>query len=126
MADDPHHVHLVKEVEKLFSPVLKKSPQAIYIYLDDEHKTCNERFAKLLGYKSPKEWIKNEFPLADVLERDQNKTIKAYVTASEKLTASTLIITIVTKKNRKVKVKMTMAPFVYKNEVFVIHFISKV
>ncbi len=65
MTHDQHHEHLIAEVEELYKPILSKSPQAIYIYLDDEHKTCNKKFSSLLGYKSVKEWVDNEYPLAD-------------------------------------------------------------
>ena len=52
MAHDAHHQHLVKELAEQLEPVLSNSPQAIYLYLDDEHKTCNQKFADLLGYNS--------------------------------------------------------------------------
>ena len=47
-------------------PVLEKSEQAIYLYLHDNHKVRNKKFADLIGYKSPKEWADAEAPLSDV------------------------------------------------------------
>ncbi len=32
--------------------ILDQSSQGIYVYLDDSHKACNERFAEMLGYHS--------------------------------------------------------------------------
>ncbi len=114
----------MKELNKELKPVFDTSSQAIYLYLDDTHKSCNKKFAAMLGYKSPAEWVKNEFPVEDVHEKDQKKVIKAYMDASDKFKSSTLPATWVSKKGKKVKTMVTMAPFTYKGEVFVLHFIS--
>ena len=126
MAHNPHHEHLIAEVEKMFEPMLSRSPQAIYVYLDDEHKFCNKKFALLLGYKSTKEWVKNPYPLSDILPKDQKIVIKAYMNASEKFTASTFAATLVKKSGKKIPANVIMVPFSYQKEVFVVHFISPV
>ena len=125
MAHDEHHVHLIKEVAEMLEPVLSNSPQAIYLYLDDTHKICNQKFADMLGYKSIAEWVANETPVDDVLESDQNKVIEAYGAASEKYEASSLSATVVKKDGTQVRTNVIMVPFTYKNEVFVLHFISE-
>lgn len=123
--DDPHHEHLIKEIEELFEPILTKSPQAIYIYLDDTHKTCNAKFAKMLGYKSIQAWVDYQHPIEDVAKEDQQKGITAYMDVSRKFKTSTLDVTWVSKSGKKIKTETTMVPFAYENEVFVIHFISE-
>lgn len=125
MAHDPHHEHLIKELALQLEPVLSKSPQAIYLYLDDEHKICNKKFADMLGYKSVKEWVKNEYPLDDVAEETQDKAVKAFLDASQKFKASTLTGSFVKKDGKKIKAEIFMVPVSYKNEVFVLHFITK-
>ena len=125
MAHDQHHEHLVKELAEQLEPVFSNSPQAIYLYLDDEHKICNQKFADMLGYKSIKEWVKNQYPISDVLEKDQEKGIKAYMNASRKLRASTLSATFVRKDGKKKKADIIMVPITYKEEVFVLHFVSE-
>ena len=125
MTHDPHHEHLIKEVAEMLRPVLSKSPQGVYIYLDDEHKICNKKYAEMLGYKSVSEWVKNPYPIDDTLEKDQEKGIKAYMDASEKFKASSFSGSLVTKKGRKIKTSVTVVPFTYKGEVFVLHFFSK-
>lgn len=124
MAHDKHHEHLIREMTEMFAPLFKKSPQAIYLYLDDEHKICNKKFSDLLGYKNPQEWVSNQFPVSDVDEKDQDRGIAAYYNASRKMIASTLTGTWVTKKGKKIKTEITMAPIPYKGEVFVLHFIT--
>lgn len=125
MAHDKHHEHLVKELTEQLEPVFSNSPQGIYLYLDDEHKSCNKKFADMLGYKSTQEWVDNEFPISDVAEEDQEKGIQAYMNASRKLIASTLSGTLIRKDGKKIKTEITMVPITYRNEVFVLHFISE-
>ena len=125
MAHNEHHEHLVEEITKQFEPVLSRSPQGVYIYLDDEHKICNKKFADMLGYGSVAEWVANENPVGDVAEEDQDRVIDAYGEASRNFKASTVSFSVVRKDGKKVKVDGIMAPITYKGEVFVIHFVSE-
>lgn len=125
MAHSEHHAHLVKELAEQLEPVFSNSPQAIYLYLDDEHKICNKKFADMLGYSSVQKWVENQYPIGDVIEADQEKGIKAYMEASEKLKASKLSVTFVRKGGKKRKAEVIMVPIIYRNEVFVLHFITQ-
>ena len=127
MEEQQHHEELVKGITEQMKPVLEKSEQAVYIYLDDNHKVCNKKFADLLGYKSPKEWADADAPLSDVVEEDQQSVINAYMNASEKMVAS---VTQVRVKNIKtgtiVKTRMIIAPVGHASHVFTAHFFSKI
>jgi len=125
MSHDEHHEHILKEISEQLEPLFKNSPQAIYLYLDDTHKICNQNFADLLGYKTIQEWVDNEFPVEDLDEADRDKGIEAYGHASEDLVASTLDGTWITKDGKKIKSEVTLVPLPYRNEVFVLHFITK-
>ena len=127
MEQEQHHEELVKGISEQLKPVLEKSAQAVYIYLDDTHKVCNEKFASLLGYKSAEEWAKTDAPLADVDQASQQAVISAYEKATEKFVASSLDIVVKNvKTNKLVKTRMIMAPMVYEGHVFAIHFLSKI
>lgn len=93
MSHDPHHEHLIRELTEQLEPIFSHSPQGIYLYLDDTHKSCNKKFAEMLGYSSPEEWVANEYPIGDVIEKEQEKGIKAYMDASREYKATTLPIT---------------------------------
>ncbi len=125
MAHAIHHEHLVKELADQLEPVFSNSPQGMYLYLDDEHKTCNKKFADMLGYSSPSEWVANEFPVEDIAEKDREKGIQAFIDASEKFKASTLPATWTKKDGKKIQTGVIMVPITYKGEVFVLHFISE-
>ena len=127
MEDQHHHEELVKGITEQMKPVLGKSEQAIYIYLDDNHKVCNKKFADLLGYKSPKEWADAEAPLSDVVEEDQQSVINAYMDASEKMAASAIEVRAKNVKTGKImKTKMIIAPVGHAGHVFTAHFFTKI
>ena len=127
MKEQQHHEELVKGITEQMKVVLEKSEQAIYIYLDDNHKVCNKKFADLLGYKSPKEWADAEAPLSDVLEEDQQNVINAYMNASEKMVASGIEVRVKNIKTGKiVKTRMIVAPIGHAGHVFTAHFLSKI
>jgi PAS domain S-box-containing protein len=125
MAHDEHHEHLIKELADQLEPVFSNSPQAIYLYLDDVHKICNQKFADLLGYSSIEDWVANEAPVTDVLEEDQPKIIEAYGQASRHFEASTTQAAFIKKDGTKIKTKVIMVPLSYNGEVFALHFISE-
>jgi hypothetical protein len=81
----------------------------------------------MLGYKSPKEWADTEAPLSDVIEADQDIVIKAYMDASEKLTASAVEVRFKNIKTEKtIKARMIIAPVGFGGHVFTAHFFSKI
>lgn len=125
MPHDEHHQHLINELTEQLEPIFSNSPQAVYLYLDDTHKMCNQKFSDMVGYKSIEEWVNNETPVADISEEDQSKVIEAYGAASENYEASLVSATVVKKDGTRIKTKVIMVPITYKGEVFVLHFISE-
>ena len=43
------HERWIAEIERQWSPLFEACPDAVYLYIDDEHKTCNQRAADLFG-----------------------------------------------------------------------------
>ncbi len=127
MEKNLHHEELVSGLSEQLNQILDKSDQAVYIYLDDEHKNCNKKYADLLGYKSVKEWVEIDAPLADVVEEDQEKVITAYMNAMEKLIASQVEVNMKNVKTGKlIKTKMILVPIAFKGHLFSLQFIKKV
>jgi hypothetical protein len=122
-----HHEELIEGIAKEFKPIMDKSDQGIYLYLDDTHKVCNKKFADLLGYKSPKEWADTDAPLADVVEEDQQSVINAYMNASEKFFANAIEVRMKNVKTAKImKTRMIIAPVAYAGHVFTAHYFSRI
>ena len=127
MTQHQHHEDLIKGISQSLKPIMEKSAQAIYVYLDDTHKACNKKLADLLGYKSAKEWADTDAPLADVVEEDQQSVINAYMNASEKMLASAIEVRVKNVKTDKpIKTKVIMVPIAYSGHIFAMHFISKI
>ena len=127
MQQEQHHLELVRGIAEQMKAVLEKSEQGIYIYLDDNHKVCNQKFADLLGYKSPGEWADTDAPLSDVAEENQQGVIDAYMNASNKMVASAIEVRLKNVKiGRIVKTRMIIAPVGHAGHVFTVHFFSRI
>ena len=44
------HERWIAEIESAWAPLFDACPDAVYVYIDDEHKTCNQRAADLFGF----------------------------------------------------------------------------
>ena len=127
MTQHQHHEDLIKGITEELKPIMEKSAQAIFVYLDDTHKACNKKFADLLGYKSAKEWADTDAPLADIVEGDQQAVITAYENATEKMLASAIEVRVKNVKTGKsIKTRMVMVPMAYSGHIFTLHFLAKV
>jgi PAS domain S-box-containing protein len=49
------HATLIGELAEQLAPVLRNSPDGVYLWLDEAHKVCNPRLAEMFGY-SVEEW----------------------------------------------------------------------
>ena len=79
------HAELIQGVYGQFKEIFEESKQAIYLYYDDNHKICNQRFAALLGYKSIEELlgVNGPFIEAFVKEESQEILVSTYRNAME-------------------------------------------
>jgi len=73
MDEDKHLNEIIFGVYEQLRVIFESSKQAIYIYLDDTHKVCNNKLSSMLGYKSPEEWanVNKSFPTAFVAEESR-------------------------------------------------------
>ncbi len=47
------HERWIAEIEKEWAPLFERCPDPVMVYLDDEHKTCNQRAADFWGMTIP-------------------------------------------------------------------------
>ncbi len=124
-SEQKHHEELVSGFYNQLKEIFTSSEQAIYLYLDDNHKVCNERFAKMQGYSSPEEWAKIENPLeAGIAESSQAAVVSAYRNAMEKLIASKIEVTLKKKNGEKFEASIIMVPVAYQGHLFALHYIT--
>ena len=125
-SEQKHHEDLVNGFHNQLKQIFDNSPQAIYLYLDDNHKVCNKKFASLLGYASPEEWAKIENPLEEnIAKESQDAVVSAYFDASERMIASQMDVKLMTTSGNMFDASVIVVPVAYQNHMFALYFISK-
>lgn len=123
-----HHAHepLVKGLYGQLQEIFERSDQAMYLYLDDVHKVCNQRFADLLGFKSPNEWasVADPFPMVFVAPKSREILVTAYQNAMEHYVGSTINVTWQRKSGGTVDSKVILIPVAYEGHLLALHYIS--
>jgi hypothetical protein len=121
-----HHEDLVNGFYSQLKEIFDSSEQAIYLYLDDNHKVCNKKFAELHGYTSPEDWAKVENPLEAGVDKDsQAAVVSAYSKAMEKLCASKIDVKLKKKSGETFDASIIMVPLAYLGHLFALHFIDQ-
>ncbi len=122
-----HHDELVRAFYNQLKQIFDSSEQAIYLYLDDNHKVCNKKFAQMQGFSSPEEWAKVDNPLEVGVEKSsQDAIVSAYKNAMEKLIASKIHVKLRKKNGDSFDASIIMVPVAYEGHLFALHYISPV
>ena len=130
MSHDHAHGHshgdLLGELAEQLQPLLESSEQAIYLYMDDDHKVCNKHFASLLGYDSAEEWAQTEgnFPTLFVDPQSHETLIEAFQKAMQNMVASTIKVQWKKKSGGTADSTVTLVPLSYKHHLFALHFVA--
>jgi hypothetical protein len=126
MNEHEHHEAVIADLAEELGELLATSGQGIYLYLDDVHKLCNERFAALLGYASSEAWaaVREPFPAAFVAPGSQQTLVSAYVEAMDAGLASTNPVTWVTASGQTVDSSVILVPFPFRGHLLALHFVN--
>ena len=126
MASDRDHRAVLAKVRKLLGEIFDESDQSIYIYLDEENKVCNDRFAALLGYGSTRQWasVREDFAKSFVSPKDRSTLVSAYQNAIGNLVASTVSIRWKKKEKGEVPTTTIVVPLVFEGHRMALHFIT--
>jgi hypothetical protein len=106
-------------------PILEESEQRFYL-ADDNHKSCNQRFAAMLGFKSPGNGLKKGFLEVYVTEKSRETLSTAYWMAMEKKAASTIPMTWMKIDGTAIDSTMILAPMFFEGHMFSVHFVTHV
>jgi PAS domain S-box-containing protein len=123
-----HHEALVEGAAAQLRPVLEGSAQPMFIYLDDNHKTCNEKFAHMLGYASAKEWSGLEVNFVETFLAPESRDLvmENYAeTFSKKLSASAMKVTWLKKDGTKVATDAVHVPMTREGHLFALLFVTR-
>jgi hypothetical protein len=126
-SEQQHHEDLVSGFYNQLKEIFDSSEQAVYLYLDDIHKVCNKKFAKMQGYSTPEEWAMVENPLeVGVDKSSQVAVVSAYRKAMEKFSASKIDVKLKKKTGETFDASIIMVPIAYQGHVFALHYIDQV
>jgi PAS domain S-box-containing protein len=67
---------VMRELVEQLRPVFESSPDGVYLWLDEEHKACNERLAKLYGF-SVEEWREAQ-PFLDSFVAEEDRALYSW------------------------------------------------
>ncbi len=122
---EAHHEELLKGLYEQMKTVLEGSEQPIFIYLDDNHKACNNKLASMLGFKSPQEWAEKQGFLEAYVEEKSRETLSsAYWNAMKKMVASTIELTWMKKDGATINSTMILVPMFFQGHLFSVHFVT--
>lgn len=126
MAEHAHHDSLIKSIAKEYGAILTNSEQGVYIYLDDSHKVCNNKFATMLGYSSEDEWAKidTSFPDTFVADESQDALVAAFQETMEKNIGSKDKIVWKKKDGSTVDSTVVVVPISHDGHLFALHFVT--
>jgi PAS domain S-box-containing protein len=71
------HEQMMREMAEQFQPILDKSPDGVYLWLDEEHAICNKKMADMFGY-TVDEWRAEPFLETFVARADQSNFARNY------------------------------------------------
>jgi PAS domain S-box-containing protein len=69
------HDVATKELAEHLQPIFDSSPDGVYVWLDEEHWICNERFASLFGYEGPDELNNTPLLLQRLVHEDDQQLV---------------------------------------------------
>ncbi len=127
MAQEHEHEKILEELMEQFQPLFQKSPDGIYLYIDEVHKICSERFAKMFGL-TVKAWVAMEgFVNKHAAEADQEMIIRNYHEhIHQSLTPVRFRMQAIRKDRSTFNAEVDMIPFPWRGEMIAFHFVREV
>ena len=126
--DELHEEWLAAIAEQL-APVFEHSKEGVYVYLDDRHKICNDKLAKMWGFGSAAEWARTPDFLNTFVatHQDRLKVSRSYhAHIHQSLTPVRLRFSVRRPDGKLVRCEADMVPLSYAGQMFAYHFVRKV
>jgi PAS domain-containing protein len=119
------HAAIIQAVTEELRLVFEGSPQGMYIYLDETHKVCNQRFAEMLGYDSPTDWDRPaSFTDQYVVLESQHTLESTYQEAMQRQVGATIDVTWKRRDGGSVDTSVILVPIAFGGELMALHFIT--
>jgi PAS domain-containing protein len=126
MAEEHEHVAILRELGEQFKPLFDRSPDGIYLYIDEVHKICSKRFANMFGL-TVDEWQKMQgFVNTHAEPADQETIVSNYQRhIGQELTPVRFRIKAIRKDRSTFNCEIDMIPFPWRGEMLALHFVRE-
>ena len=127
MAQEHEHEKILHELSEQFQPLFQNSPDGIYLYIDEVHKICSERLAKMFGL-TVKEWEAMEgFVNKHTDEAGQETIVRNYHEhVHQKLTPVRIRYKAVRKDGSTFQAESDIIPLPWRGEMLAFQFVREV
>ena len=118
---------IIRELAEQFRPVMEQSPDGVYLWLDETHKVCNERLAKLFGF-TVEQWSATQ-PFLDNFVAEEDRRMFSW-NYHNRVAALAFPVTFRFRGMRKdgstFPTETDMIPISYGGEALAYHFVRQV
>jgi hypothetical protein len=126
---DRQHEEWLAAIAIQLAPIFDNSKEGVYLYLDDQHKICNERLAKMWGYVSAAEWAATpdflESFVATQAGREQvSQNYHQHI--HRELTAFRQQFAVRTKTGTEIECEVDTVPYSFEGQVFAYAFVRPI
>jgi PAS domain S-box-containing protein len=119
------HDEVTPMLAEHLGPIFEQSPDGVYVWLDEHHWMCNQRFAELFGYGSPSELNDTPGLLQRIVHEDDQQLFSwSYWNRVQALAfPSTIRFTGVRKDGSTCQAESDMIPLTFGGHTFAYHFV---
>lgn len=121
------HEEVIDALGRQLAPVLENSPDGVYLWLDEVHKTCNEHLARMFGW-SVEEWrATSSFLDTFVAEEDRAEFSWNYRNSVAALSNPVMFrFRALRKDGSTFEAETVMIPLSYEGHAIAYHFVREV
>ena len=127
MPEEHPHVRILRELSEQFQPLFDRSPEGIYLYIDEVHKICNDRFARMFGLTVAEWQAMQGFVNVHVAEADQELVVRNYEEHTQRTFAPVRFrFGAIRKDGSTFAAETDLIPLPWRGEMIAFHFVREV
>lgn len=121
------HEDVIRGLAEQFRPIMEQTPDGVYLWLDEAHKVCNARLAKLFGY-TVEEWSATQ-PFLENFVAEEDRALYSW-NYHNRVAALAFPVTFrfrgLRKDGSSFSAETDMIPITYRGHAVAYHFVRQV
>ena len=121
------HEDVIRGLAEQFRPIMEQTPDGVYLWLDEAHKVCNARLAKLFGY-TVEEWSATQ-PFLENFVAEEDRALYSW-NYHNRVAALAFPVTFrfrgLRKDGSSFPAETDMIPITYRGHAVAYHFVRQV